>query len=580
MKKFGFYMLYPPFVELSSEGLGRLLCYFIEASMKSEDYSFIIACPSWMKKNILLLFEDMGIPKEKIEIIHPRMSLYLSALTRFRSKKKNREKLILKKTREKVVKRFIRDKKKYKKKYDRVLEPNGKLVSFFSKLAFSNNLLGYFILLCLLPLVIVFSFVFSIIHSFGRVFLKTKAFMYRFLFNVGQGDYKKIKRSNKIFGYISFIFSKVRLNPGAIRELYMADFFYELMLQREVLLLHKMIASRKDISAWYSPTCFWPQFTQIDAPQLLCVPDVVLNHFPINFSFVGGNWTLNVFKKIEKTIIKSKNFVTYSENIKQETLVDKYKVDPNKVFTVPHGTIDLMEEIKVIGIEDDNLATQSFARSLFAGACEKSVALNYAKIYAAGDVKFIFYASQSRPNKNIPSLLRAYNYLLKRRYIGAKLVLTCRHDIMPEIENFIKDCHLQHDVLFLSGLTSQELAACYHLADLSVNPSLSEGGCPFTLTESLSVDTPVVMSNIPVTLEVIKDEELRKEMLFDPYDWRDMANRIEWALENKEELLKKQKVLYKELEKRTWAHVVDEYVAVLDRISSEEREEELLQKAA
>jgi glycosyltransferase involved in cell wall biosynthesis len=128
-----------------------------------------------------------------------------------------------------------------------------------------------------------------------------------------------------------------------------------------------------------------------------------------------------------------------------------------------------------------------------------------------------------------------------------------------------------YDVLFLHRLTPQELAACYRLAELAVNPSFSEGGCPFTFTEALSVDTPVVMARIPVTDEVITCEELRELMLFDPYDWQDMANRIEWGLKNKEVLLQKQKPFYEKLAQRTWTHVVDDYINILEQISEPEK---------
>ena len=91
--------------------------------------------------------------------------------------------------------------------------------------------------------------------------------------------------------------------------------------------------------------------------------------------------------------------------------------------------------------------------------------------------------------------------------------------MLPEIAQFIHKHNLQNDVLCLHDLSAQELAACYRLADLAVNPSLSEGGCPFTLTEALSVGTPVVMARIAVTEEVVTDPELQSLMLFDPYDW-------------------------------------------------------------
>jgi glycosyltransferase involved in cell wall biosynthesis len=129
---------------------------------------------------------------------------------------------------------------------------------------------------------------------------------------------------------------------------------------------------------------------------------------------------------------------------------------------------------------------------------------------------------------------------------------------------------LSQDVLFLRNLPLQQLAACYRLARLAVNPSLSEGGFPFTFTEALSVGTPVVMARIPVTEGVVTDPDLQSMMLFDPYDWQDMAKRIEWALENGATLLSKQRSLYDRLAQRTWRHVVDDHIEILDRIAAEE----------
>jgi len=76
------------------------------------------------------------------------------------------------------------------------------------------------------------------------------------------------------------------------------------------------------------------------------------------------------------------------------------------------------------------------------------------------------------------------------------------------------------------------------------------------------------MARIAVTEEVVTDPELQNLMLFDPYDWEDMAARIEWALQNKESLLERQLKLYERLAERSWKTVVNEYVAILDRISS------------
>jgi glycosyltransferase involved in cell wall biosynthesis len=118
----------------------------------------------------------------------------------------------------------------------------------------------------------------------------------------------------------------------------------------------------------------------------------------------------------------------------------------------------------------------------------------------------------------------------------------------------------------LPKLSVDELAACYKLAALVVNPSLSEGGCPFTFTEALSVGTPVVMSKIPVSEEVLTDPVLQELTFFNPYDWKNMAERIQWGVANREKLLAVQLPTYEQLVQRTWQDVVNEHLDILDRM--------------
>ncbi|EKS38725.1 hypothetical protein HMPREF9696_01194 [Afipia clevelandensis ATCC 49720] len=272
---------------------------------------------------------------------------------------------------------------------------------------------------------------------------------------------------------------------------------------------------------------------------------------------------------MEKTVEGADHFVTYSDDVKYATLVHRYQVDPGIVSVVRHGANRLDELISVSGHSESSDIQDALCENLFRGTLHKAIGNPGAVNLYNGGIRFIFYASQFRPNKNIVSLLRAYEYLLKRKYIGHKLVLTGNPRDIPEVARFIKDHNLQNDVLCLHGLSARELAACYRLADLAVNPSLSEGGCPFTLTEALSVGTPVVMAKIAVTEEVVTDPDMQDLMLFDPYDCKAMADKIEWALQNKDALLERQLPLYNKLAERTWQDVVDEHVAILDRISSE-----------
>jgi glycosyltransferase involved in cell wall biosynthesis len=95
-----------------------------------------------------------------------------------------------------------------------------------------------------------------------------------------------------------------------------------------------------------------------------------------------------------------------------------------------------------------------------------------------------------------------------------------------------------------------------------VVPTLFEGGFPFPFSESLSVGTPVVMSDISVTREVVPPD-LQPVMLFDPYDVEAIADRIAWALDHRSVLLARQRPFHAALQRRTWHDVAGEYRATL-----------------
>ncbi|MDD2325504.1 MAG: glycosyltransferase [Alphaproteobacteria bacterium] len=347
-----------------------------------------------------------------------------------------------------------------------------------------------------------------------------------------------------------------------------ALFFYSIIQEEQSKKLVALINKRTDISAWYAPAAFWDEFGRIKAPKLMCVPDIVLKDFPVGFAQIGGNRFSDSYKKIEKAVLSVDYLVTYSEHIKLENIIKYYPKNPASIFVVPHAPNTLGQWLPV---NSDDLATKKNSkelRNLLASALTKSLDPAYLQ-GASPDFSFLFYASQIRPNKNVMTLLRAYEYLLRHNYMPQKLIMTGNPHSLPAVARFIQEHQLQKDVLFLHGLSTAQLATCYAMADLAVNPSLSEGGCPFTFTEALSVGTPAIMARIPVALEVLHDETLKETTFFDPYDWKDMAKRILWALDNRETLLSIQKPVYEKLTQRTWQDVVNDHIGILEKIANQ-----------
>ncbi|WP_454621622.1 glycosyltransferase [Bradyrhizobium cenepequi] len=533
MKTFGIYLCYPPKVDLRAQGLGRYLAEFLKEAKVRADVRFVIACPSWMRESLKEWSRSVGLQPDAFEVIGPEK---VPTLFRFYE------------AYQKYKAYRLRKRKKVRNYLSRVRAVCGAAVTYMARTAATTRSTAALVLIGLIasPVLLAYYAVRLINRPARRAY---RALLRRYRFRLAPNVGGLVERPQD--------------NGIALR-------LYRYMETAEARLLAVEIDKRKEISAWFAPTAFWPHFNDIKAPRLICVPDVVLSDFPVAFSAVNDERFLETFRLVEKTIQGGDQFVTYSLDVKQRTLVERYGVPPETISVIPHGVNRLDDLVKISGLSNADAVTDAFCAKLLGSALEKATITSNAARFASPGIKFIFYASQFRPNKNVLTLLRAYDHLLKRRYLPHKLIMTGNPYGLPEIAKFIEQHNLEDDVLCLQGLSDRELAACYRLAALSVNPSLSEGGCPFTLTESLSVGTPVVMARIAVTEEVVTDPELRDLMLFDPYSWKNMAGKIEWALCNRAQLLQKQRALYDQLTKRSWTNVVDEYITLLDRISSDQ----------
>ncbi|WP_252273529.1 glycosyltransferase [Pseudomonas subflava] len=538
IKYYGIYLCYAPTIDLRGEGLGRYLASFLKGASQRQDIHFIIACPSWSREQLTELLLAESVPQNNFSIASPKtfpaaLRLY-NHWKRYRGKPKKPSWL--------------------GRLYCKAINYKASTVEkTLNHLAQTDS---YLILgLRLLPLALL------VLASapFLPIFITILA-----LSSAPKNIRRLLGRHNQI---IVSMWSRWHRMLSQPKNDTLSTRMYQSMESAEIKRMHHMIEGMPEVRAWYSPTAFWPSFNLIDAPKLMCVPDVVLSDFAIGFSNVGGDRVLYNFEQIEKAIRQGTNFVTYSKDVKFNTLINKYLIRDKDISVIHHAPNNLKPWISIIGLDNPEAASYGYSRSLLYGAIKGKCGTDYSYGFDNINFKFLFYASQLRANKNLLTLLRAYEYLLRTHKINHKLLLTCNPNAIESVKSFVIEKSLENDVLFLKGLQVNELAACYKLADLAINPSLSEGGCPFTFTEALSVDTPVVMAKIPVTEEVLTDPRLQEMTFFDPYDWQDLASRIEWALDNRDELLTVQRKTYAQLAQRTWADVVDEHLQVLERIS-------------
>lgn len=538
LKYYGIYLAYAPTVDLRHEGLGRYLAAFLKGAALHSDIRFVLVCPSWSRDSLEDLFSAEAVPESCFELLSPTaVPPALLGYQKWQQYQKRERKPSL-------TQRLLNRLRAMKGTlFERTLHQIARAESIPT------------LVLALLPTILQVLAVVILIPVWLPLALLILASLY-----VRKVAVRPLRKIDQVAKRIIRLTGQPKDDSLAVR-------MYQEMENSETRRIKSIIDNLHHVRAWYCPTAFWPAFNEIKAPRLTCVPDVVLTDFPIPFAQIGGDRFLHNFEAIESTIIGGTNYITYSNGVKWETLVERYGILSSKVSVIHHAPNDLSRWISITGFEEIESASRNYCKWLVSIALRRSSNSAYTNSFQNTNIEFLFYASQLRPNKNVITLLRAYEFLLRKRFIGHKLILTGDPKVLLEVNKFVIDHHLQNDVLFLHGLKIQELAACYKLADLAVNPSLSEGGCPFTFTEALSVDTPVVMARIPVTEEVLTDPQLQEMTFFDPYDWQDLASRIEWALDNRDELLAVQRKTYAQLAQRTWADVVDEHLQVLERIS-------------
>src|SRR5262249_39547409 len=150
----------------------------------------------------------------------------------------------------------------------------------------------------------------------------------------------------------------------------------------------------------------------------------------------------------------SDHFLTYSSQVKWNTLVDRYSVRPEAITVVPHASCDLRRWIEVRGFDDARSATRQYCEVLLGQALRRlGRTPNHSRL-TPGSLRFLFYASQFRPNKNLVTLLRAYEHLLRERYLPYKLILTGDPTKDPAVQSFLRERNLEDEVVCLHGLTT------------------------------------------------------------------------------------------------------------------------------
>ena len=534
--KIGIFMAYGPQTVLGKEGLGRYIGNLVKGFTDVQQ-EVIMAVPKWSTDTISELFEDFGVSESSVSFaVLERIPAIWGAYSILKGRKK---------------------KKKTARKY-RVLRKAVDWAELFAGAMLNITNLAVLglvmLLLCVVGVVLLpFALVGAVVYVVLS-FLKSR---------LKKGEFKLKDTFWKLL-QVTKRLSKTGLGLDEYIYTRMMNHVTEMLVQK---------ANRQDVDVWFVPALFWPETKGLKKVRVITVPDVVTKEFPLLCANMPR--ITEQTKKCVDTIENGEYFITYCDYVRQSLL--EHRFGKYHGVTIEHPDNELNSLIAIDASYERKLNarknfTDAFARGVLRSLPPHTVyGQDMLVDYSFENTRYIFYASQARPYKNILNLIKAYEELLRKRYVDVKLFLTCDLTRDAAAYQYVMSHHLQFDVICFYNISAQQLAALYRCADLVVNPTLYEGGFPFTLGEGMSVGTPSLMSDIPQVRDVVEKYGLEDTMLFDPYDWMRMADKIEYALQHREELYQKQLGMYQHFAARSNEVVAKEYIAAFEHFINEDR---------
>lgn len=521
------------------EGITRLLAFIIRAAQRNDNVRIVIACAGWVEKSIRFYLRELDIDDKRIDfIVSSRKMPLLLKIHQALGKKKKKKKGLFSFN---FIKSLIKSK---------ILK--SALSYFFKKMV---SVRSWWAGVLILPLILVFIAISGLLGLFYILIT-----VFKLLFNNRLS--KKVKNVLRKGNSVKSIKTVINKNKYS-------NLIYKLVskvTENEFDVLAKKASRRmKNVDCWYIPHPGWAHSLKLNKPLVVAVPDLVYLDFPTKFPDIFMD---NINKKIRELVPKAHATISYSDYVKELHVVKQFSYNPEKAYVIPHAPIETNSYLEKLlartNLSFDTLSTRIIQNYL--SKLNRNNPLNdYVRQLPIKDIPYLFISSQVRPHKNFLNFFKAYEILLRRKYRNIKLIVTGAFN--EELVEFVDNRKLQLDILSLPQLPPRVHAAFYARATLNVVPTLFEGGFPFVFSESLSVRTPVVMSSIPVTLESVP-QRLAEFMLFDPYNINDMVDKIEMALDNRENLLNDQLKLFEEMSSRTWDQVGDEYIEVFEKVGS------------
>lgn len=150
------------------------------------------------------------------------------------------------------------------------------------------------------------------------------------------------------------------------------------------------------------------------------------------------------------------------------------------------------------------------------------------------DDDFILYVGTIEPRKNLSTLVRAFDQILRQTSLRPQLVIAGGEGwMMDEFHHLVSKANLGDRINFTGYVDDKDLVALYSSCGVFVYPSVYEGfGLP--PLEAMACGAPVIAGDIPVLRETLSDNA----RLVDPLDTKSLAKAIVSVLAEEDERLR------------------------------------------